>query len=207
VLLPEMSIVSVEATFNAIALYDQRTVLCGRLTAGDEAGTLKFEGRVTQGYRDVATVTAGLVHMGATPPVPDNPKLKKSVRRELARVRSFLRACRVRPLAYFRRQGAGMDLSYPTAFLAALPSGELVRSFEGGAGGLLNRLSLQFEPGHKVPLASREVPEARVEMPSKLRKTFNRIATKIRAGLTTLGRGNALVLTAEGAKRAGEQPA
>ncbi len=200
ILLPEMAIASIESTFTAVTYYDRRTTVTGRLWAEDDQ--VRFEARLHQGGRESAIVRAGLVYVGPSQPSAVTPRLKKDVKREFARVRSFLRACRVRPLAYFRKPW-GLDLTYPTAFLAALPSGELVRRFEGGAGGMLNRLSLEFEPGRKVALASHELPEAQVKIPSRLRKTFNRVATLIRAGIHTLGRGNALVLSAEGAAERG----
>lgn len=195
IMLPHESIQKLEATFTGVARYGYRTCVNGRLWAEDDA-TLHYEAWLSQGDARVATLRARLVHTGPGEPVAVS--LRRDVRRELDRARAFLRSCRVRPSSYFRKPW-GMDLSYPTAFLAALPSGELVRQFQGASGGLLNRLTLEFDPGRKVALASKELPEAAVELRSPLRKTFNRVATMIRAGLVTFGRGTALVLSSEGA--------
>ncbi|MBI3724871.1 hypothetical protein HY251_13085 [bacterium] len=82
------------------------------------------------------------------------------------------------------------DLSYPYAFLASLPSGEMVERLSG-QGGILNRLTLEFDAA-KLPIAG--PPEVSLELPERLRKSFNKVLTRIKEGVLTAARGAALIL-------------
>jgi hypothetical protein len=107
----------------------------------------------------------------------------------LERVESFFRSLGIAPTSYLDKP-EGRDLSYPYAFLASLPSGEMVERLSG-QGGILNRLTLEFDAA-KLPIAG--PPEVSLELPERLRKSFNKIVTRIKEGVLTAVRGSALIL-------------
>ncbi|MHC4392058.1 MAG: hypothetical protein ACYS22_12180 [Planctomycetota bacterium] len=122
-------------------------------------------------------------------------------------VRAFCRSLGIEPRAYFwevepgatRRDGG--RYFYPRAFLSALPSGEMVKQLRGGGGGLLNKLTLDFDPSIRIPITRDAAPLVELEGPKRRRSTFNRILTAIKNGFGTAVRGTALVLTGEAARR------
>jgi hypothetical protein len=107
----------------------------------------------------------------------------------LMRVVEFYRALGIDAEAHFHKT-RGPDLSYPIAFLSALPSGSMVSRLEG-SGGILNRLTLEFAET-RLPLAG--PPEVDLQLPSRLRRSFNKIVTMVKEGVDTAVRGTALVL-------------
>lgn len=101
-------------------------------------------------------------------------------------VRAFLASVRVDPERYLRLLG----FRYPRAFLAALPSGAMVR--RGGAGGLLNVLDLEF-PWEAPPLSSAAPPVAEVEA-ARPRSAFRKVLARVGDGIRTYCKGTATVL-------------
>ncbi|MBI4586985.1 MAG: hypothetical protein HY717_23480 [Planctomycetes bacterium] len=109
----------------------------------------------------------------------------------------FFHSLRFEAEAFFELAG----LVYPCAYLAALPSGEMVRSFSG-EGGLLNSLELEFP--QKLPIVSAAPPPVvQVQRSSKVRLAFTKVWTCLLSGLETIGKGFAMVLP--GAATPGEQ--
>ncbi|MFC1708372.1 hypothetical protein ACFL59_16390, partial [Planctomycetota bacterium] len=127
----------------------------------------------------------------------------------LKRVRAFIQSLGMVPYAYFGRSSVGKrsdrGFFYPRAFLAALPTGEMVRQLRG-EGGLLNKLSLEFSPGVRIPISRDTPPLVELEPPKRRRTTFNRILTAIRDSFGTAVRGTALVLSGDAAQAAGNRP-
>lgn len=111
----------------------------------------------------------------ASAPVPPEPL-----------IRAFLASVRVDPESYLRLLG----FRYPRAFLAALPSGAMVR--QGGAGGLLNVLDLEF-PFEAPPLSSATPPVAEVEA-TRPRSAFRKVLARVGDGIRTYCKGTATVL-------------
>jgi hypothetical protein len=66
----------------------------------------------------------------------------------------------------------------------------MVERFEG-AGGILSRLTLEFGEA-KLPIVG--PPEVSLELPKRLRRSFNKILTRVKDGVETAVRGTALVL-------------
>ena len=107
----------------------------------------------------------------------------------LMRVVQFYDALGIDAAAHFHK-ATDADLTYPIAFLASLPSGSMVRRFEGH-GGILNRLTLEFGA---EPLPLTGPPEVSLELPKRLRASFNRVLTSVKEGVRTAVQGSALVL-------------
>lgn len=104
-------------------------------------------------------------------------------------VRKFLASVRVDPDRYLKLLG----FRYPRAFLAALPSGAMVR--RGGSGGLLNVLDLEFGPSAAPSLLSQSPPVAEVES-GRPRSSFRKVLARVSDGIRTYCKGTATVLLA-----------
>jgi hypothetical protein len=114
----------------------------------------------------------------------------KASRQNVESLEAFCESLSVAPSSYLdcsRLEAA----DFPRAFLASLPSGEMVRQLKG-KGGMLNVLSLDFE-SPSLPLSAASMPEVQVEKGRKGPKMFNRVLTKIMDGIRTYGQGFALV--------------
>jgi hypothetical protein len=133
-------------------------------------GSLKTRGLASPSVRSVAALAPARARVSMDPVV-----------------RRFLESLRLDPHAAMELLGPG----YPRAFLAALTPGEMVRL--GGAGGLLNALTLEFnEP---PPILGEEPPPVEVE-PSRPRPSFRKILARVGSGLKTYCEGYATVLAA-----------
>jgi hypothetical protein len=189
VLLPRFALTSLRVSFTGVAWYEQAVRLIIKVSpeAGDTAGALEIDAVAHQGDREVARgkVSGRIL---AQPKCIDVAE-KKVDRDWLARVEAFFGSLGIAAKSYFEKP-EGRDLSYPYAFLASLPSGEMVERLSG-QGGILNRLTLEFD-AEKLPIAG--PPEVSLELPERLRKSFNKIVTKIKEGMLTAVRGSALIL-------------
>jgi hypothetical protein len=195
VLFPELEIVAVTVKFTAIARYGRPLFTLFRCEPRPDGG-LDVRATTSEGETPVAEIGVRAARAAAIAP-PEVARRKVNVER-LRAVRGFIQSLHVTPHVYFRRASA-LGYYYPRAFLAALPSGAMVRQLRG-EGGLLNKLSLEFEPGSRVAIAGREGPSVELERP-KARRTFNKILTAITDSLRTYVRGSALVSSAEAASR------
>ena len=84
-----------------------------------------------------------------------------------------------------------LGYGYPRAFLASLPSGEMVR--QSGTPGLLNGLNLQFpEPG--IPALNLERPPTVEVAPVRPRNSFRKVLANVASGMVTYCTGYATVL-------------
>ncbi|MCZ6690262.1 MAG: hypothetical protein O7H41_11705 [Planctomycetota bacterium] len=122
----------------------------------------------------------------AEEPAPKKAPLLKGA--GLDRIRSYFHALRIDSRA-FLEQGGRPNYVFPLAFIASLPSGEMVKSLSGH-GGFLNSLCLDFGQSKRIPIGRK--PEVLLE-PSRLRSTFRKIVTRITEGLDTYCHGFALV--------------
>jgi hypothetical protein len=112
---------------------------------------------------------------------------------ETSRIRSFLASVGLHPELYLKGSGP----LYPRAFLAALPSGEMVRQFSG-EGGLLNALELEF-PEHMPILGTSGLPTVELKDSARSRKSFRKVLARIAEGVRTFCSGFAMVLPSEAA--------
>jgi hypothetical protein len=185
VLLPRFAVSSLRVSFTGIAWYDQPVRLI--IKVEPTAESVEIEAVAHQADREVArgSISGRILAQ----PVCVEVAERKVDRAWLARVESFFTSLGIAPASYFEKP-EGRDLSYPYAFLASLPSGEMVERLSG-QGGILNRLTLEFD-AEKLPIAG--PPEVSLELPERLRKSFNKIVTKIKEGMLTAVRGSALIL-------------
>lgn len=190
VLAPDLAVQDVKTKFVAPTFYGGRAVAMIRLVpgAGDavaiEAETF-FRGEPAA-KADISARTIPFAQRAV--PV----KERKVNGEHLALVRSYLVTLGFDPEAYFGK-AAERDYTYPIGFLAALPSGEMVRHFSGGQGGVLNALSLSFGDSPRLPITTASLPTVALETGKVRASLFARIAARIIDGLTTYGRGFALV--------------
>jgi hypothetical protein len=196
VLFPDLEITSCSMKFTAIANYD-RALFTKMHVVPTEDGGASFEASVTQEGAPIAEIEVATKRFDPANAGAEIVRRKVNVDR-LKAVRSFIRSLHVAPHAYFR-SAAHSGYYYPRSFLASLPSGAMVRQFRG-EGGLLNKLTLEFD-GFRVPITGSEDPTVAIERP-KARRTFNKILAAIGDGLRTYVRGTALVLSREGAAAA-----
>lgn len=201
VLLPRLRLESLRVSFLGVCWYGRATRLTLRCTptvspgggdAPEQARTGAAPGlRVElKGYQDEREVTTGVIEgrLEANEPVLDLP-LHRVDTQWLGRVLEFYDALGIDPQAHLQKE-RGPDLSYPIAFLASLPSGSMVQRFQG-EGGVLNRLTLEFDRA-RLPLVG--PPEVSLELPQRLRQSFTKILTAVKEGVQTAIRGTALVL-------------
>ena len=189
ILLPGLHLDLLRATFTGVCWYGRALRLSLKATPTEEG--LSFEAVAFQDTRRVARATLrGHVRSASRcgSPRVELP-LSKVDGAWLMKVVAFYEALGVDPEVYFHGNG-GPDLSYPIAFLASLPSGSMVERFEG-AGGILSRLTLEFGEA-KLPIVG--PPEVSLELPKRLRRSFNKILTRVKDGVETAVRGTALVL-------------
>jgi len=187
VLMPNLRIRSAKAKFRAAAFYDRRTLSSMRW---QYIGAREVKVTVTtyQGGRRVATIAVlGDIDPDFSPP---EVKERKVNREELERVTRFFEALGIEPWAYFEK-GNTPDYTYPFAYLASLPSAEIVRQMEG-QGGMINILSLELGDQPKMPITGKRRPSVRLTA-DKLRRAFRRILTDIVDGIVTYYRGSAVV--------------
>lgn len=185
ILIPTLRPADFRVTFSGVAWYGRALRVTLDVTPTEDG--LRFDARLRQDEREVATASlSGRVE--ATIPRLELP-LDRVDGAWLMRVVDFYGSLGIDAETYFHKE-ACPDLSYPIAFLASLPSGSMVRRFQG-EGGLLNRLSLEFSAA-KLPIVG--PPEVSLELPKRLRRSFNRILTAVKDGVQTAVRGTALVL-------------
>jgi len=187
VLTPNLRINSIRAKFTAPAFYDVRAVstMAWRYRSENDVSvrcTTYQRGRV------VALININ----GQVDPdfAPEEIKERKVNQEQLENVREFFKSLGVAPDAYFRK-GEVMDYHYPFAYMASLPSAEIVRQFEG-QGGMINVLTL--EPGDvpRMPITGKSRPEVKLTE-GRLRRAFRRIVADIIDGIVTYYRGTAVV--------------
>ena len=99
----------------------------------------------------------------------------------------WYRSLRMEPEHAFKYLGYG----YPRAFLASLPSGEMVR--QSGAPGLLNGLNLQF-PESGIPALSQGTSPTVEVAPVRPRNSFRKVLANVASGMVTYCTGYATVL-------------
>ena len=223
ILMPRFALTSLRVSFTGIAWYDQPVRLILKVTpteplAGKSSDALtavalaapalaaaattalvaatdatlalpelEIEAVAMQGDRE----SLGEASEGGSSPTPRASTSPNARSTELGSraSRAFFGSLGIAPQSYFDKP-EGRDLSYPYAFLASLPSGEMVERLSG-QGGILNRLTLEFD-ADKLPIAG--PPEVSLELPERLRKSFNKIVTRIKEGMLTAVRGSALIL-------------
>jgi len=193
VLLDDFSVTRVKAKFTGASFYAERTVNHFLVSPGETPASASVEVNTYQAGRMIAKMEvegaeratvpaeASPAHGGESmPPVRENLDLIRMFHESLGMEAGSL------AVPYRLR-----DRGFPRAFLASLPSGEMVRQFRG-EGGMLNVLSLDFgNPSY--PVSAPTLPEVRLEKGRAGPLRFSRIHARIVGGARTYGEGFALV--------------
>ena len=188
ILAPVLRIQSLRAKFHAAGFYGERTVNTMTWTYSSES-RVQVDVTAYQMQRRVASAMI-FAEICAESASFQEIKERKINQEQLRRVRQFLTVLGVDPDAYFAKD-QGNDYTYPFAFMASLPSGEIVRQFKG-QGGMINLLTLDLGDRAKMPITGRSGPEVRLET-GRLRQAFRKIITSIVDGLIIYYRGAAVV--------------
>src|SRR3990172_8727926 len=93
--------------------------------------------------------------------------------------------------AFYVNKDGYKDYTYPLAYIAALPSAEIVNQLSG-QGGMINILRMDFGNFERIPITGDKGPEVKLAR-AKKRNTFNKIITEVAEGLVTYYRGLAIV--------------
>ncbi|HAK96823.1 MAG TPA: hypothetical protein DCM87_17990 [Planctomycetes bacterium] len=186
-LFPALGVTRLNIKFRAVAAYGRRMrqqlALSFRGYEGFEARL-----RIEQEGRDVAEgVIAGKIGGEILRPNVGKWRVNKD---ELKRVEQFFRALKIAPELYLRA-GGEPNFGYPRAFLASLPSGEMVRRLSG-EGGFLTNLDLTFPEGVAPGITGAGLPEVGLK-PAKARPSFAKVLTWIKSGVEEYCKGFALV--------------
>ena len=183
VLVPTFRTERLRIQFKRPAFYGEASRVC--FSWREEDGGVQIQAKV---FDPSGLLARCSIHgsLGGEPP-PTRPPLLHPARIE--RVRSFFHSLRVNSRVFLEQAGRP-NYVYPLAFMASLPSGEMVRALRGH-GGMLNSLRLDFGQAGRMPIGRK--PEVLLE-PSRLRTTFRKIVTRITEGLETYCHGFALVL-------------
>jgi hypothetical protein len=187
ILLPFVCISSAKFRFRAPSFYGERTISTIWWRAEPE-NRARLEVSVTQGQQLIATgAITGAIAGAAHAPAISEAVVDKN---QLARVGAFLQSLGVDSGFYFEKDGY-RDYTYPVAYVAALPSGEMVKQFQGN-GGMITSLLLDMSEQRKIPILSQKGPEVRLRL-DRIRKAFSRIFADIFDGVITHVRGWAVV--------------
>ncbi|MHC5039483.1 MAG: hypothetical protein ACYTHM_19445 [Planctomycetota bacterium] len=188
VLVDDLSVLHVRAKFTGASFYGQRTVNHFFLYPGSKPGEIAVAVNTYQAGRIIAKVEVKATVPGTVEDV--SLGTEKAPRENLESLRTYCESLAVAPSHYL--EGNRLKrATFPRAFLASLPSGEMVRQLKG-KGGILNVLSLDFDtPAY--PIAAKNLPEVQVEKGRKGPRMFNRVVTRIIDGIRTYGKGFALV--------------
>lgn len=150
-----------------------------------QRGTLTAEATVRTAW--TAGTDGSLAEPEAARPTASDSALEMPP--EMTMIRAFLGSLNVVPERCLETLG----FDYPRAFLASLPSGEMVRM--GGEGGLLNVLDLEFA-GSTLPSLAHDPPPVAEVQPSRPRSSFRKVMAKVGTGIKTYCTGYATVLVA-----------
>jgi hypothetical protein len=187
ILLPFLRISSAGFRFRAPAFYGERTVSSIWWKGGAE-GAARLEVSVSQRGQEVATGTL----TGKVGWAQETTEILEGAvdEKQLQTVTAFMRTLGIESTYYFEKGGLP-DFTYPLAYVASLPSGEIVKQFEG-SGGMITSLLLTMGEEQKIPLVSQRAPKVRVRL-GRIKKAFRRIFTDIIDGVITRCRGWAVV--------------
>jgi len=186
ILCPEFEALSATFKFVGFSRYGKRvgsTLMC----------KASYEGKMNVtavAYQDrrpiVKAEVAGDIAKTLPPSVADQPPLNEAA---LDTLRAYFESLGVDAAGYFDRVEY-MDYTYPLAYLASLPSGELVRMLSG-QGGTLNVLKLERH-GARMPIIEGRTPQVTLRQ-TRQKTGFNRILVEIAQGGTGYCRGSVIV--------------
>ncbi|MCC7211992.1 MAG: hypothetical protein E3K40_12850 [Candidatus Brocadia sp.] len=188
IIFSELEISSVNIKFTGSAYYSERTcnLFLWQFVSNDY---IQIEVKTYQHDRTIATtiILGRLKTAGRQVKEIDESTVNKKC---LARVQTYFETLRIRSDFYLQKEGY-KDYTYPLAFIASLPSAEIVNQLSG-QGGMINILRMDFGSYERIPITGDKGPEVKLAR-AKKRNTFNKIMAEIAEGLVTYYRGLAIV--------------
>ncbi|MEP9410029.1 MAG: hypothetical protein HRF42_01250 [Candidatus Brocadia sp.] len=188
ILFPELEISSVNIKFTSSAYYDVRTcnLFLWQFVSNDY---IQIEVKTYQQDRAIATtiILGRLKIANRQVKEIDEATVNKKC---LARVQDYFETLGIRSDFYFQKEEY-KDYTYPLAYIASLPSAEIVNQLSG-QGGMINILRMDFGSYERIPITGDKGPEVKLAR-AKKRNTFNKIMAEIAEGLVTYYRGLAIV--------------
>lgn len=188
ILFPEMEISSLNIKFTASACYEER--ICNMfLWQFVSSDYIQIEVKTYQHDKVVATaIILGRAKTGSKQPKEIDIKLVNKACFE--KVQAYFETLEIQSDFYINKEGY-KDYTYPLAYIASLPSAEIVNQLSG-QGGMINILRMDFGSYERIPITGNKGPEVKLAR-AKKRTTFNKILTEVAEGLVTYYRGLAIV--------------
>jgi hypothetical protein len=188
VLIPDLIISKVNIKFTGIARYGERilNMFSWQFVSHDY---IQIEVKTYQAQKSIAkTILLGRLR-------PSKSKIVKVSeeavnRKHLAVVKGYFDALQIHHEEYIQKEDY-MDYTYPLAYIASLPSAEIVNRMHG-QGGMINILKMDFGTMPRIPITGETGPGVKLQR-QRERNTFNKIITEIVEGLVTHYRGLAIV--------------
>lgn len=188
ILFSDMEISSVNIKFTSSAYYDKRicNIFMWQFVSSEY---IQIEVKTYQEDRTVATaIILGRLRKThkQVKRIEDSMVNKKC----FAKLEAYFETLNILCEFYVHKPGY-KDYTYPLAYIASLPSAEIVNQLSG-QGGMINILRMDFGNFERIPITSDKGPEVKLERARK-RSTFNKIITEVAEGLVTYYRGLAIV--------------
>ena len=188
ILFSELEISSVNIKFTGSAFYGERTcsLFLWQFVSSDY---IQIEVKTYQQDRAIATtiILGRLKETSKQVKEVDEALVNKSC---FARVQAYFETMGIQSDYYFNKDGY-KDFTYPLAYIASLPSAEIVNQLSG-QGGMINILRMDFGNYERIPITGDKGPEVKLAR-AKKRNTFNKIVTEVAEGLVTYYKGLAIV--------------
>ena len=188
ILFSELEISSVNIKFTGSAFYGERTcnLFLWQCVSSDY---MQIEVKTYQQERPIATaiILGRLKTTAKQAKAIDESMVNK---RCFARVQAYFDTLEMKCDSYVNREGY-RDYTYPLAYIASLPSAEIVNQLSG-QGGMINILRMDFGNYERIPITGDKGPEVKLAR-AKKRSTFNKVLTEVAEGLVTYYRGLAIV--------------
>lgn len=188
ILFPELEISSLNIKFTASAFYGERTC---NLFLWQSVSNDYIQIEVKTYQQDKTVANAIILGRLKT----DNKQVREIDENTVnkacfAKVQAYFETLEIRSDFYINKEGY-KDYTYPLAYIASLPSAEIVNQLSG-QGGMINILRMDFGNYERIPITGDKGPEVKLAR-AKKRTTFNKIMTEIAEGLITYYRGLAIV--------------
>lgn len=188
VLIPNLIISKVNIKFTGVAQYGERmlNIFSWQFVSHDY---IQIEVKTYQAQKSVArTIILGRLRSSKNKVVKVR---EEAVNRKLLKVvKGYFESLQIQHEEYIQKENY-MDYTYPLAYIASLPSAEIVNRMRG-QGGMINMLRMDFGTPPRIPITGETGPEVKLQR-QRERNTFNKIITEIAEGLVTHYRGLAIV--------------
>lgn len=188
VLIPDLIISKINIKFTGFAQYGERilNIFFWQFVSHDY---IQIEVKTYQAQKSVArTIILGKLRSSKNKVVKVG---EEAVNRErLKVVEGYFDSLQIKHEEYIQKEDY-MDYTYPLAYIASLPSAEIVNRMHG-QGGMINILRMDFGTLARIPITGETGPEVKLQR-QRERRTFNKIITEIAKGLVTYYHGLAIV--------------